>query len=197
MLDVVLGFLRDEINAFLAARTGSEAIQVTLSRVVSDQGKYAIPDDSIGLTLINLEEERVVRAQLPTQTLVNGQRVLQEPELKLNLHVLFAPNFKVYEEGLKALSNILLYFQSHPTFTATTYPALDARVERLNAELLSLTYEQLNQLWAFVGARQLPSAVYRLRLVVLQDLEFATAGPPITSVVGTLHGKSPVSAVAP
>jgi hypothetical protein len=36
--------------------------------------------------------------------------------------------------------------------------------------------------WTFVGAKYLPSAVYRVRLVALQDDEPASVAPPITRI---------------
>ena len=99
---------------------------------------------------------------------MQGQHVVREPVLRLNLYVLLAANFKDYKEGLKYLSFLLVYFQSHPSFTAQEFPGLDPRLEKLTLELLSLSFEQLNQVWAFLGAKQLPSVLYKVRLVVLE-----------------------------
>jgi len=52
-------------------------------------------------------------------------------------------------------------------------------------ELMSLTYEQLNQVWAFVGGKQLPSVIYRVRMIVLQDVEQSSIQPPITKMSAT------------
>src|SRR5206468_23406 len=83
---------------------------------------------------------------------------------------------------LKYISYALTFLQAHSSFTQETYPGLDPRIERLTTELQSLTYEQLNQIWAFIGGKQLPSAVYKVRMVVLQDVEPAAIAPPITRV---------------
>ena len=182
MLDVALAFLRDELNGFIAARSGSDAVQVKLTRIADERGRYAFAEDSLGLSLIGVEEERAVRAQLRSQTVVEGQQVVQEPELKLNLNVLVAANFKFYDQALKYLTWVLLYFQSHPVFTREAAAGLDPQIERLVVELQSLSFEQLNQMWGFVGAKQLPAAVYRVRMVVLQDLAVAGMGPPITEI---------------
>lgn len=182
MLDLALEFLRSELNAFLAARMGPSTVEARLSRVVDENGKYAFPEDSLGISLVNLEEERVLRAQLPSHAFVGGQHVVREPELKLNLYVLVAANFKLYDQGLKYLSCVLTYFQAHASFTPERYPGLDPRVEKLTAELQSLNYEQLNQMWAYIGGKQLPSVVYRVRMVAIQDLEVSEVRPPLTAV---------------
>ena len=77
---------------------------------------------------------------------------------------------------------MLTFFQSHSVFTRARYPGLDPRIEKLGVDLMSLGYEQLNQVWTFVGAKYLPSAVYRVRLVALQDDEPASVAPPITRI---------------
>ena len=56
-------------------------------------------------------------------------------------------------------------------------------------DLLSYGPEQMNQMWACLGAKHLPSVVYRLRMVVLQDLEPSGTGAPITVIETTLAGK--------
>jgi len=191
MLDVAMGFLKDQLQAFLVARTGGgpDARAVNLTQLVNDQGRYALAQDTLGLSLINIEEERVFRAQLPSYTLVDGRQVMQEPEVKLNLHVLVAANFRVYDEALRYLSLVLAFFQSHPAFTADAFPSLDARIGKLTAELHSLSYEQLNQMWAFVGGKQLPSLVYKIRLVVVQDQQIAGVQLPVSGITQAVGGR--------
>lgn len=183
MLDIALGFLRDELNSYIAARTGSDAAVVKLTRLVDESsGKYGFEHDLIGLSLIRIEEERVLRSQLPSQTMVNGKQVVQEPELKLNLTVVLAANFKQYDAGLKFLSFVFFFFQSHSVFTPTANPGLDPRIEKLTVELQTLSYEQLNQVWGFIGGKQLPSAFYKLRMVIVQDVEQVAVQPPVTTI---------------
>jgi hypothetical protein len=187
MLDLAVMFLTRELNTYLAARTGLTFGSALLSRVVTDAGKWAIPDDQIGVALVNVEEERSLRSQLPQSVYSDGRQVVLEPELKINLSLLFAANFRQYEQGLRQLSLLLTFFQAHSVFTAERYPALDPRIQRLCVDLISLSFEQLNQLWAFVGAKQLPSAIYRVRLVVLQDVEPTAIQPPITTIGSTVE----------
>ncbi|WP_310601237.1 DUF4255 domain-containing protein [Desulfobulbus sp.] len=189
MLDVALKFLRDEINAALALRTGSDAVKVLLTRIAEETGKYAFAIDNIGCSVINIEEERVFKAQMPDYATVNGQQVATSPELKLNLHLLFAAHFTHYDQALKYLALILTFFQSHPVFTSDRYPALAPACGKLVAELISFNYEQLNQVWAYLGAKHLPSVVYRVRLVTLQEREPSGIKPPLTSIATTFHSR--------
>lgn len=185
MLDIALGFLVDELNGYIEARTGSTNVSAKLTRLANDSnsgGIYGFAQDSIGVALVNVEEERTFREQLPTKTLIDGQHVVREPALKLNLHLLMAANFAHYDEALKYLACVLTFFQAHSTFNVARYPAMDPRIEKLNVELQSPTFEQVNQMWGFVGVKQLPSVLYKVRMVVLQDLEMSSVQPPITGI---------------
>lgn len=189
MLDVALNFLTAELNSYLVARgarTATDEIgKVEVGRVVDDTGKWSIKDDHIGASLIHIEEDRVMRSQLPEVIFAGGKHVVREPQLKLNLHVLFAAKFQRYDEGLRSLALVLTYFQSHPNFTPETYSRLDARIERLTVELQSLSYEQLNQVWAFIGGKQLPSAIYKVRMIAIQDAEPRVVESPLSQIATT------------
>lgn len=190
MLDVALNFLTAELNSYLVARGARKATdeigKVEVGKLVDDAGKWAIKDDHVGASLIHIEEDRVMKSHLPEAVVAGGRHVVLEPRLKLNLHVLFAAKFQKYDEGLRSLSMVLTYFQSHPNFMPDAYPGLDARIERLTVELQSLSYEQLNQVWAFIGGKQLPSAIYKVRMVSLQDTEPRSVEPPLTEIGTTL-----------
>jgi hypothetical protein len=182
MLDLTLKFLAAELNTYLLARTGSDFGQAEVGRLVDDTGKWATKEDHIGLALLSLEEERAAKGQVPEGTFLNGRYVTLEPALRLNLYLVVAAHFKQYDVGLRYLSFVLTFFQSRPLFTPDRYPGLDRRIERLAVDLFSPGFDQLNQIWTFIGGKQLPSAIYRLRLVALQDVEPAGVGPPILEI---------------
>jgi len=189
MLDVAITFLKDELNSYLLARTGSDTVKAALSKVVDEAGKYAFDNDSIGCSIINIEEERLLKSHLPDYRTVNGQHVVLEPELRLNLHVLFAANFTHYDQALKYISYVLTFFQAHPLFGVDQYPALAPDIGKLTVELMSLNYEQLNQVWAFIGGKQLPSVVYRVRMVTLQDAAQTAVQLPLTTISTTIQSR--------
>jgi hypothetical protein len=189
MLDIALKFLKDELSSYIVARTGSSLTEVSLAKIVDDAGKWALNDDSIGINLVNIEEERTVKEQLPKHTYVNGQHITLEPELRLNLYVLFATKFLQYDQGLKYLSHVVTFFQAHSVFTPVRNPGLDSRIEKMIVELQSLSYDQLSQIWTYVGGKQLPSLLYKVRMVVVQDTEPTAIKPPITTIDTTIENQ--------
>lgn len=189
MLDVALQFLTNELNTYLLTRTGSDAVKAQLSAIVDDSGKYAFEKETLCASVINIEEERTLRTQLPQAKYIDGKHSILEPELKINLHLLFAANFKFYDQALKYISYVLTFFQSHSYFNSGTYPALDPRIAKLIVELQSLNYEQLNQVWAFVGGKQLPSVIYKVRMVLIQDTVQSNVQPPINVIDSVVHSR--------
>ena len=189
MLDVVLKFLKDEVNAWLSSRTGTTSTAVDLSRIIDENGKYGFAEDSVALSLIGYEEERVLRAQTPEYVYTGGQHVLMQPELCLNLTVMFASNHRLYDQALKYISYILVYFQAQASFSRESHPALDERIERIVVEVQSLTYEQQNQVWAFLGGKMLPNAIYKVRMVPMRDTAPTGVQPPIFGIRTEVHGR--------
>jgi hypothetical protein len=194
MLDSAVKFLADEVNQYLRRR--SSVVQVVPGGLADEAGKWAVDEGAIGLAIVNVEEERTLRSQVPERVFRNGSHILRPPELKLNLQIVFAvrpktsqsPTPNPYVQSLQYLSFVLTYFQSHPVFTPDEYPALDAGIEKLAIELLSYGPEQLNQMWAYIGTKYLPSVVYRVR-IAMQQLEPEGIGQPITTLESVLHRK--------
>jgi hypothetical protein len=53
-------------------------------------------------------------------------------------------------------------------------------------ELQRLNYDQLNQVWAYIGAKQLHSAIYRVRMIGIQDAAANEVRPPILTIESTV-----------
>lgn len=186
MIDTTLSFLADEVNAHLVKRTGAELGAVNVGALCDDRGLWTQPVDTTRLTLFQIEEERAMRQQMPGRTMIGGHEVM--PPLELNLVLLFAGRFQQYDQALRTLFQILTFFQARPLFTPASSPGLPKGVERVAMDLLSYAPDQMNQMWACIGAKHLPSVVYRLRMALLQDLEPTGTVAPITVIEATLVG---------
>lgn len=185
MIEKALSLLRDELTAYLKRlpdlNITSETV-VYLSHIIDFDGKIAIPDNALGLTLVNIEEDRVLKSQLATSQTPDGRVSHRNPEIKLNLHLLFAGNFQSYDTGLKYLSGVVRFFQAKNVFLQENTPAMDPSLEKLIIELFSLDLEQQNHLWGSLGAKYLPSVLYRLRLIAVQEELKSMEGKPIKQI---------------
>jgi hypothetical protein len=188
MINTALDVLRGQLEAYLelANQTVIPADGfIVLSNVAKQNGEWAIPQDKVGMSLINIEEERVFKEQQFNYRNQNGDFEQYNPEIKLNLYVLFCANFVNtssdvnYKEGLKQLSYIISFFQGKNVFTPDNTPSMDANLQRLIVELYSYTFEQQYNFWSILGAKYLPSVLYRIRLVTYQEKRLLNQGAPI------------------
>ena len=171
MIDKAIDFLKDELNAYLKLNVGDEyGKTVKSANILNQDGTVeATLEDSIIATLINVQEERITKAQGYQLDTINGQQVKLNPEIKLNLFILFTANFKNYNESLKFLSHLISFFQSKNVFDPKNSPALHVSIEKLIADLHTISFEQQNNLWGSLGAKYMPSVVFKVRLIVVQE----------------------------
>lgn len=195
MIHTCLSFLTNELNEYLKLRTGTPTVdRVFLTSVATEGGGVVIPNKSVGVSLINIEEDRVYKDQ--KSTIINNQGNVEHlnPEIKLNLYVLISANFQNtieddstddYVEGLKQLSFIISFFQAKNVFTPENSPKLadyDPNLKKLVVELYSYSFEQLYNFWSVVGTKYLPSVLYKVRMITFQEREFFDSNIPIEKI---------------
>ncbi|WP_052265954.1 DUF4255 domain-containing protein [Pedobacter kyungheensis] len=181
MINAALDFFSKEINGYLnhVANTANDEY-IVVSSIVSD-GKLAIPEKTMGITLMNIEEDRALKDQRVSVKNMFGDIETRNPDIYLNLYVLISANFNSagtesptldYLEGLKRLSQVIAFFQGKNVFTQANSPLLatiDKNIERLSAELFSFNFEQMNHFWSIIGHSYLPSVLYKIRMITVQE----------------------------
>ena len=194
MLEESLSFIVNKVNEYIALQASGDATRVQLNALVDQKGDIQVADDKVACTLVSLEEERISKAQY-THEIQNGIAVKKNPPLKFNLYVLFAANPKIstgstnYGEGLKLISHIIAYFQGTNYFTKTNAPDLPNGIEKLIMEVYSMPIEQQNYMWGALGAKYLPSVLYRMRLVVIDAKETTSSQGVIDTLDVSLEEK--------
>jgi len=183
-----LSFLRSQLNGYLKFQLGDEyADTVFVSNPVSHDGTpVASTADKVIMTLVNVEEERIGRIQSPQIKTINGKEVKVSPEIKLNLFVLIIANRNNYEESLKFISHVITFFQSKHVFDVQNSPGLDSDIKKLVLELSTVSFEQLNNLWGAMGAKYLPSVLYKIRMLTIQSDKVIESPENITGVTSQM-----------
>lgn len=170
MIDKIIKVIAAELTTFLDIVAGleEEATNVVdVSHLFNSSGE-TIPN-GLGITLVNIEEDRINRANDPYVKTTEGITKVN-PEIRLNLFVLFSANFDSnYSEALKFISYVIRFFQSKQVFTPENTPSLGPEVEKLIVELHPMSFEQQNYLWGMIGGKYLPSTLYKFRLLVVQE----------------------------
>ena len=170
MIDKTLILLRNRLNEHL----GSDPDESPEDKVVFVDGEQTDPLTfklgAITVLLINIDEENVLRApDRHARVSSDGIRQKVDPDIRVNLHVLFVARFKEYEESLRHLTLIIRYFQSHRVFNHENTPELGDDIEQLVLELVSLPFSEQNEVWNALRVTYQPSVLYRARLLVFKD----------------------------
>lgn len=179
MLDDVLKFLRKELNAYFGMVSGKQPGDVEEAKVEFVDGDKMEPIvfklDAVSLLLVNVEAETTLRAPDPyTQISANGTAQRGQPDIRLNLYILFVARFKQYEQGLSYLSLIIKFFQSHRILDHQTSPELSDAIDHLVVELVTMPFSEQNEVWNALRTTYHPSLLYKVKMLVFRDEEAVT-----------------------
>jgi hypothetical protein len=191
MIDKALGILADGLQNYLVRIPGLNITSrepVALKHIVEFDGSLALPDETVGIFLVNIEEERVTRSQSRYLTGPDGRISHVNPEVKLNLYILIAANFAKYKTGLEYLSGAIRFFQGKNVFTPDNTPEMDPGIQKLIVEMVTLSFEQQNHLWGSLGAKYLPSVLYRVRMLIMQEAMAFDEQPPVSAIRFAVKG---------
>jgi hypothetical protein len=171
MIYETLIFLSTELNKFLTKNQGLiTQFPVTINNIAKlDDPDILDVKAKIILSLINIEEDKVSKIRENYTSTPTGI-VYRNPPVLVNLYVLFAANYTGdYAQSLKMISKVMQFFQSQSYFTPLTHPGLDPKILQLNADLFTLNFEQINHIWSTLGGKYLPSVMYKVRQLSIED----------------------------
>lgn len=184
VLERSLSFIQGQLDTYLKQKMGDNdnKEKVVLSELLKQNGEVAIEQDQVALTLVNIEEERVAKNQEAYLRQENGTHQKTNPEIKLNLYLLFVARYGQYDEALKAISHVISFFQSRNVFDRTKYPEMDESLDRLVFDLQTMSFEQMNHLWGALGAKYMPSVLYKMRVLTVSEEELKGDVLPIKEI---------------
>lgn len=182
MIDKALNFLLNELNNFLGGRFQSNENLVVLSSLANPDGTVPITiENKLILTLANVERETLAASGINQTSTLSSPKSRVSPPLHLNLYLVVSSNFgNNYTEAMKFLSQAMAFFQAKPVFTHEGAASFPRELERLSCEIVNLDFALLNNLWAALGAKYLPSIVYKLRMITIQEAWVSDRVPGIS-----------------
>jgi len=174
MLNEVLVFLKDHLNHHLRPGAALASDETQEEAVVFVDGEKMDPINfklgAVSVLLINVEEDNSLRPSDPYLGMSpSGDTIRINPEIPMNLYVLFVARYKQYESGLAQLSDIIRHFQTHRVFDRQNSPELGTDIEKLILELVTLPLSEQNELWNALRTTYHPSVLYKVRMVVFRD----------------------------
>ena len=170
MIHLTIDYVVAELNRYMRARTGLAQDRVVAAALVTPDGELnKDAKDMVVVEVVNVEEDRVYHSVETFSRRPDGTSEVIKPEVRVNLYVLFVGNFGKYGEALKAVSLVISFFQHRHAFDYATVPGLQGRKGRIALELFSATFEQQNHLWGTLGAKYMPSVLYKIGMVDIRD----------------------------
>ncbi|MFC5049187.1 DUF4255 domain-containing protein [Rubritalea spongiae] len=177
MIGDLLAYVSDDLNRYICKNQGlsQDEQKVLLSYVVDQDGSIATNEQNVVLvTLVDLALDPLAYSQRVHS--VSGGALTQEIQynsLHVNLMVLFSAYFKGdrAKDALNYLTLIIQFFQSKASYTRANSPNLPNGVERLEFSMEPLDFNAQNHMWGILGAKYMPSVVYKVRMISFQDDE--------------------------
>lgn len=192
MIYETLEILMEQITTYLGTKPNDDSILLLENSAKIDDATISKIKDRVIVTLLNLEEETTLK-NIPNTQFKNGKTIYKNKPVNLNLYVLFAANRTTYEKSLISISNIIAFFQSKKVFTQTNTPfsssnsAFDDLKEfKFVVDLYTPTFEQLNYIWGTLGGKSVPSVLYKVSILHIENNSIQDIGTPITQVQATL-----------
>ncbi|MFZ5964779.1 DUF4255 domain-containing protein [Thalassococcus sp. BH17M4-6] len=183
MIDTTMEFLVRALNAYLRQRLSAEEDLARLASPAPLQGGSTEEiEDKLLITLVNLEREGIARNASQT-TRPQGDGYVRVPQ-PLNINLIFMASARFqdkYATGLKVLGNVVGFFQANPLFTPQSHPELPPHLQRLSVEWREMDLQAMHNLWSAMGSNYMPSAVYKARMLVVEDY---LTGPEVTDITG-------------
>ncbi|KAA2239275.1 DUF4255 domain-containing protein [Chitinophaga agrisoli] len=184
MIRTSLKFIKKELETYIVDREQDPLNYnignvVDLKPVVKANGELNVTDSThVTIMMAGVEEERR-ESKRPVFVPAPDKKILRlNPPVELDLLILFIAHNSDYETALRDLSNVASFFQANPVFDEQRFPGLNEfatepinkpwqLVERLTFKLLSLSFEQQNNLWGMLGGKYIPSLVYKMNMLTV------------------------------
>src|SRR6478752_6546088 len=127
-----------------------------ISEIVNDPNNNGVNADVI-ISLINIEENRLSSDQ-HNYIRKDGGIIMKNPAVHLYLTILITSVRRAgaYGMSLQDLQNVIGVFQKKFVFDHINTPLLNANIEKLILDMVSLNLQQLHEIWSVLGGRYFP-----------------------------------------
>ena len=188
MIYEVLQTLTDNLNVYFRTKLKIQEDKAELSAIINQDGSIALQSENkVLVTLLNIEREPFS---------ASGQ-IVGRQKLSLNILVIFSCHFSNsnYSEAIRFLDLIITYFEENYTLEAQNI--YDGN-NKIKIEIETNNLEKVQNIWSTIGAKYLPSVIYKLRMIVVDSNSITTFAPAVQKTPKiTNNGNSEKTTSAP
>ena len=195
MIAEALKFIKELLEMEMTLAFGEkDGGRVVASSLLNPDGSTVSDiNNKIVVTVINLEQE-TTRKHMGNYVNDGKQNFGKvAPPVQFNLYVLISANFessKNYLQANEMLSAIIGVFQSQPYFTKNSKIKMKPPLEKLTFEIYNVAMNELSHIWSGIGAKYMPSIIYKVRMLAIQKEQIQKEVPSITGLGGTANSKT-------
>ena len=169
MIHEVVPIIADELNDHLNTKFDTSEDPVILSNILNQDGTVAVREENkIIVSVVNVERDG-------SNLYGSGGLGMGDTPIHVNVYVMFSAYFTNYFESLKFLSGVIGFFQANPSFIIDGGTIL--------AEMHNVDFREMSNIWAGLGAKYLPSVLFRFRTVSMDDDRINDEIPPVSGTV--------------
>ncbi|GGB82370.1 DUF4255 domain-containing protein [Dyadobacter sediminis] len=170
---------------------------VQLNNIASISEEKNDLQNRIIITLIKIEEEASLKNTAFYSGIAERKKEKEarkfNPPVFLNLYLLVSVTKKNYAESLQLLSDTIVFFQAHKNFQVGDPQDEQQPEQKVTLELHDIGFQEAFDMWSSLGSKQIPSVMYKMRLLELVDTQESTAMPVIlssNSTFGEFEGRN-------
>jgi hypothetical protein len=174
MIYEVLQTLTDNLNVYFRTRLKIQEDKAELSAIVNQDGTIALQSENkVLVSLLNIEREPFSASSAN----------IGRQKLSLNIIVIFSCHFSNsnYSEAIRFLDLIITYFEENYTLEAQNI--YDGN-NKIKIEIETFNLEKVQNIWSTIGAKYLPSVIYKLRMIVVDSNNISSFTPAVQGAPG-------------
>lgn len=191
MISKALSFITDFLNHEIKMSFGINDNIVVGGSLINPDGSVSNNiENKVIVSVINLEHETTVKSMNTYRS--DGDKYGKVPRpVFLNLYLLIAANYEAskYSEALKMLSKVIGVFQVNTYFTRQKHPKMERPLDKLTFEIYNIPINELSHIWSGIGAKYVPSIIYKVRMITIQEDIILKEVPAITGLQGKTNTK--------
>jgi Pvc16 N-terminal domain len=169
MIHEIIPLVAGELRDFLVAKFDTAGDVVKLSNLVSQDGSIAINEENVVVvSLMNIERDG------SNQWAGSHSFANSNVPVHINLYVMFSAYFSDYAESLKFISGVIGFFQAYPNYMHDG--------NNIKIEMYNIDFKELSNFWTSLGAKYLPSVIYKFRTIGMDEGRIRNEIPPVTGI---------------
>jgi Pvc16 N-terminal domain len=185
--------LKKIIKSLAAKIKDESSVEVDIANIaaLNDGDEFFESRSPIVMSIVNIEEDKTLKNQSVYIKSSNNQTTIDRhihPTKHLIISLLFSSynqTLTKYLDGFDKLNEIINFFQQNTSLyvkfsdqSMITYdayllaikadPSQSDEYEKITLETVSLSMDQLHQMWSYLGSRYMPSVLVKMRLISVQ-----------------------------